>query len=335
QQVRAFSDDLSFVAIERWKRDAAAVAGSMIGLARLFIMLRFHPRLSLVTDVLAASGVHLVHFFIMFFMVVGVYSNLCWVIFGPSSELFATWTSSFVTMTRVALGEFDSVYPGMYTINPASAFIIIATYQTLQGILLLNIVISILLDGFQMVQNRSANKSTDTLRETVSTTLGSWRIRCFGTLYAATHRNARPRYWGSTARNPAHDTLHGARWSSDKQRTNGGLSTAPSPSAAVAAAAVAGTVSPTRNRARASSKPVKQPRRLSLASVTDRWSKGGVGNRKNGKGGLTRGQRIAVSHRHYDIRTAVEVLKRWPLPEKAVWRKMRQIIGERRGWVSV
>lgn len=56
-------------------------------------------------------------------------SNLGWVIFGPSSELFATWTNSFVTMTRVALGEFDSVYPGMYTINPESAFIIIATYQ--------------------------------------------------------------------------------------------------------------------------------------------------------------------------------------------------------------
>lgn len=56
-------------------------------------------------------------------------SNLGWVIFGPSSELFATWTISFVTMTRVALGEFDSVYPGMYTINPGSAFIIIATYQ--------------------------------------------------------------------------------------------------------------------------------------------------------------------------------------------------------------
>lgn len=83
QQVRAFSEDLSFVAVERWKRDAAAVAGSMIGLARLFFMLRFHPRLSLVTDVLAASGVHLVHFFIMFFMVVGVYRyvgcpKFCW-----------------------------------------------------------------------------------------------------------------------------------------------------------------------------------------------------------------------------------------------------------------
>lgn len=72
-QVRAFSEDLASVALERWKRDAAAVAGSLFGLARLFIMLRFHPRLSLVTDVLTVSAVHLVHFFIMFFMVVAVY----------------------------------------------------------------------------------------------------------------------------------------------------------------------------------------------------------------------------------------------------------------------
>ncbi|CAN0177728.1 unnamed protein product, partial [Ectocarpus sp. 13 AM-2016] len=71
--VRAFSEELTLVALERWKRDATAVAGSIFGLARLFIMLRFHPRLSLVTDVLTASAVHLVHFFIMFFMVVGVY----------------------------------------------------------------------------------------------------------------------------------------------------------------------------------------------------------------------------------------------------------------------
>lgn len=71
--MRAFSEDLSVVALERWERDAAAVAGSLFGLARLFIMLRFHPRLSLVTDVLTASAVHLVHFFIMFFMVVAVY----------------------------------------------------------------------------------------------------------------------------------------------------------------------------------------------------------------------------------------------------------------------
>lgn len=44
---------------------------------------------------------------------------------------------------------------------------------------------------------------------------------------------------------------------------------------------------------------------------------------------LTRGQRMALSHRHYDIHAAVEVLRRSPLPEAVVLRKMRQIVEAR------
>ena len=52
-------------------------------------------------------------------------------------------------------------------------------------------------------------------------------------------------------------------------------------------------------------------------------------DRVSSKGSLTRGQRLALSHRHYNIRAAVEVLRRSPLPETAVWRKMREIVGAR------
>ena len=144
------------------------------------------------------------------------------------------------------------------------------------------------------------------------------------------------RYRGSMARSSAHNTNHGARWPSDKQRpAAAGMSTALSPSAAAAIGAPRRdsgdmtTMPPTRNHALAST-PNKHSRKRSVGPVADRWGRGGQDNRHNGKG-LTRGERIAVSHRHYDIRTAVEVLKRWPLPEKAVWRKMRQIIAARRG----
>lgn len=60
-------------------------------------------------------------------------SNLGWVIFGPSLSLFATWTMSFVTMTRVALGEFDNIYPLIVEVNYPAAFIIIVTYQVSQS----------------------------------------------------------------------------------------------------------------------------------------------------------------------------------------------------------
>ncbi|CBJ48824.1 Transient Receptor Potential Channel Fragment [Ectocarpus siliculosus] len=339
EQVRAFSEELALVALERWKRDAAAVAGSIFGLTRLFIMLRFHPRLSLVTDVLTASAVHLVHFFIMFFMVVGVYSNLVWVIFGPSSLLFATWTKSFVTMTRIALGEFDNIYPLMVEIDGAAAFMIIVTYQTLQCILLLNIVISILLDAFQMVQKRNSVVAADTLWQTVMTTLGRWRIRLTHVGFAlvgrcpSVTRRSSPR--GSSVgddagttvvKNPMHDR-HGGR--KLRQRHQHTAPTAGGTSAAAVAAAAGVPVAPPGITG-SSSRGVPLLPSSDKRKVSSKNRGGGATKR----GGLTRGQRLAMSHRHYDLRTAVEVLRRSPLPEAAVWRKMRQIIGARLGWVS-
>lgn len=56
-------------------------------------------------------------------------SNLVWVIFGPSNDLFETWKASFITMTRAALGEFDNIYPQMVEVNPEASFLLIFTYQ--------------------------------------------------------------------------------------------------------------------------------------------------------------------------------------------------------------
>ncbi|CAM9929852.1 unnamed protein product [Ectocarpus fasciculatus] len=305
-------------------------------------MLRFHPRLSLVTDVLTASAVHLVHFFIMFFMVVGVYSNLVWVIFGPSSLLFATWTTSFVTMTRIALGEFDNIYPLMVDIDGAAAFMIIVSYQTLQVILLLNIVISILLDAFQMVQKRNSVVAADTLWQTVMTTLGRWRIRLTHVGFALVRRcSSRTRLSSprgsnrgddasTTVKDPMHDR-HDRHSGWKLRRRN--QHTAPSSATAAAAAAVAGVpVAPPPGITGSTSRggpSVSAPEKRKVSSK----NRGGGGTRKK-RGGLTRGQRLAMSHRHYDLRAAVEVLRRSPLPETAVWRKMRQIVGARLGWVS-
>ncbi|CAM9340593.1 unnamed protein product, partial [Ectocarpus sp. 4 AP-2014] len=338
--VRAFSEELTLVALERWKRDAAAVAGSIFGLARLFIMLRFHPRLSLVTDVLTASAVHLVHFFIMFFMVVGVYSNLVWVIFGPSSLLFATWAMSFVTMTRIALGEFDNIYPLMVDIDGAAAFMIIVTYQTLQCILLLNIVISILLDAFQMVQKRNSVEAADTLWQTVMTTLGRWRIRLthvgfalvrrcsFGTRRSSPRGSSDDDHAGTTVvKNPMHDRHGGWKLRRRHQHT---APTGGGTSAAAAAAAVAGVPVAPPGTSGSSTRGAPLLPTSDKRKVSSKNRGGGATKR----GGLTRGQRLAMSHRHYELRAAVEVLRRSPLPEAAVWRKMRQIIGARLGWVS-
>lgn len=74
-----------------------------------------------------------------------------------------------------------------------------------------------------------------------------------------------------------------------------------------------------------------------LARGKDGRAKSRAGGKFRGGGsavGLTRGERIAASHRHYDMHTAAEVLRRSPLPETAVRRKMRQIVGARLGEMS-
>ncbi|CAN0141746.1 unnamed protein product, partial [Ectocarpus sp. 13 AM-2016] len=219
-------------------------------------------------------------------------------------------------------------------------------WQTLQCILLLNIVISILLDAFQMVQKRNSVVAADTLWQTVMTTLGRWRIRLTHVGFALVHRcssrtrRSSPRVSSSddddagttVVKNPMHDRHGGWKLRRRHQHqhtasTGGGTSAA---AAAAAAAAVAGLpVAPpgiTGPSSRsAPSLPMSDKRKVS--------SKNRGGGATN-KGGLTGGQRLAMSHRHYELRAAVEVLRRSPLPEAAVWRKMRQIIEARLGWVS-
>lgn len=91
-----------------------------------------------------------------------------------------------------------------------------------------------------------------------------------------------------------------------------------------------------RHRASLSSHPGSASNGISLAVLANRRT---VNNRKvkdSGRNvGMTRAERIAATHRHYDMRTAAEVLRRSPLPESAVWRKMRQIIGARLGWIPL
>lgn len=175
--------------------------------------------------------------------------------------------------------------------------------------------------------------------------------------------NARP--WISGVRNPMHDSIK-RRW---RQVVHGAESETASSSSATAAAGVA-LLGPSGTTAAATSSSslrtgatarASPPGNLRLTSNNSKdagtaagiRSTGGRGRgggdiaygkdgrvkdshfrRRRSSVGLTRGQRIAASHGHYDMRTAAEVLRRSPLPESAVRRKMRQIIGARLGDMS-
>ncbi|CAN0400595.1 unnamed protein product [Ectocarpus sp. 12 AP-2014] len=127
--------------------------------------------------------------------------------------------------------------------------------------------------------------------------------------------------------NAMHDRHGGWKLRRRHQHTppTGGGTSAAAATAAVAGAPVAPPGITGSSSRSAPSLPMSDKRKVSSKN------RGGGATKR---GGLTGGQRLAMSHRHYELRAAVEVLRRSPLPEAAVWRKMRQIIEARLGWVS-
>lgn len=217
----------------------------------------------------------------------------------------------------------------------------------------------------QGVQDRNRLQITDTLMETVLSTLGRWRLRLVNMMcgllcrfHARTNTGANkhgfPTYAAfatptkggpsrlSTAtivqhRKPAPKTpkqhIRDSRGHPHQRRQGDGREgrTPPASTSRLSLALdrlqhMSGLQGkrPQLSRANSSSTRISQVEK-GVAGVT--WT-GRIGV---GTEGLTRAQRLQVSYRHYDLRTAAEVLHRSPLPEKAVWRKMRQIVESRLG----
>lgn len=79
-------------------------------------------------------------------------------------------------------------------------------------------------------------------------------------------------------------------------------------------------------------RPLLSTAQRTRSSDSVEYQQGIFGSRN---GGISRGRRIAASYRQVNLATAVEVLRKSPLPEQAVWRKMRQIVGARLGWTAL
>lgn len=196
----------------------------------------------------------------------------------------------------------------------------------------------------QSIQERNNAHDVDTLLETVMSTLGRWRIRCVSYICGVfgrrgrrgdfldhyRHSSSTPTHWGYRpviVRSKLHRKEKFQKHVVVREASN---------AVPKAVDARSQGLNPVQSPM-SSGKPPQLSR--SNSTVLNQAENGvhvlGSGGGGGGGGGypegLTRGQRLQVSYRHYDIHTAAEVLRRSPLPEKAVWRKMRQIVGTRLG----
>jgi len=132
----------------------------LVLILQCFKVFQNQPRLTVVTDTLARSMMDLLHAFIVFCVLFGGYVVSGWILFGGHLDEFKTIGSAINTCFRAVLGDFDfgGMAAGDMEIPRGSdydyyvAMLWFWTFTLAVTLLMLNVLIAIVLDAYQVVR---------------------------------------------------------------------------------------------------------------------------------------------------------------------------------------
>mmetsp|Transcript_10858 Transcript_10858/g.24910 ORF Transcript_10858/g.24910 Transcript_10858/m.24910 type:complete len:1047 (-) Transcript_10858:32-3172(-) len=125
---------------------------------RLFKAFAAQPRLALVTNTLVVTGVDLLHFMLVFTSIFVTLAISGLVLFGRRLEHFTTFPRAVNTVFRLMLGDFDWEALRQVSMVEGACWLVITI--TIMNLLLLNMVLAIVMDGYSEVKRSSANSDT-------------------------------------------------------------------------------------------------------------------------------------------------------------------------------
>mmetsp|Transcript_45191 Transcript_45191/g.104739 ORF Transcript_45191/g.104739 Transcript_45191/m.104739 type:complete len:1039 (-) Transcript_45191:51-3167(-) len=125
---------------------------------RLFKAFAAQPRLALVTNTLMVTGVDLLHFMLVFTSIFVTLAISGLVLFGRRLENFTTFPRAVNTVFRLMLGDFDWEALRQVSMVEGACWLVITI--TIMNLLLLNMVLAIVMDGYSEVKRSSANSDT-------------------------------------------------------------------------------------------------------------------------------------------------------------------------------
>ena len=124
----------------------------LVGTFRFFKYYQFQPRLQIVNRTLTSSAIHLFHFFVVFFIILFGFSLIGHLNFGTQIRHFATFANSVQVMVESLFGMFD-IGPtigdsSLSYVDPYIANCFFLVWQVVANMILLNIFVAILMDGY-------------------------------------------------------------------------------------------------------------------------------------------------------------------------------------------
>lgn len=127
---------------------------------RALKLLDFQPRLGLVTRTLSKAFVDLIHFFLVFALVLASYAVVGFVSFGSEIERFASFERAISTLVELMLGDTDVLVDLSRSASPASGILYFWSFIIVAFFILMNVLLAILVDAYVDVKGEAQNVST-------------------------------------------------------------------------------------------------------------------------------------------------------------------------------
>lgn len=152
-------------------------ASIFLNMIRVIIFFQFHDRLSIVTKTLGACAADLGHFLILFITLLVLFTYMGFKVLGHQVRDFRTMGWSLQTLCAMALGELD--YDSIYVVAPVTGTIFFWTYLLVMTLLLMNVFLAIIVEGFIDAKKRVMN-NCESIFSTISAAAQSEAIawRC-------------------------------------------------------------------------------------------------------------------------------------------------------------
>jgi uncharacterized spore protein YtfJ len=124
----------------------------LIGIGRFFKYYTFQPRLQIVNLTLASSAIHLFHFCVVFLIMLFGFALIGHLNFGSQIRDFSTWANALQVMWESLFGAYD-LGPtignsSLSYVDPIIASLFFYIWTFLTGMILMNIFVAILMDGY-------------------------------------------------------------------------------------------------------------------------------------------------------------------------------------------
>ena len=121
---------------------------------RLLKSLNYHPKLAIVSNTIGGAAEDLMHFSLVFIIVLCVYSFMGMVIAGRQMIEFATFEKATINLALVAMGEF-ATFEELYLISPVVGTLFFFSFIAIVTVLMMNIILSIVVESFVRASHMS------------------------------------------------------------------------------------------------------------------------------------------------------------------------------------